>query len=251
MTGRLLRLAPIALAFALLQGCLSMVIDAAKLEADMPLAPPPFRPDSARIGSLLAQASLKLTPGSRDVDTTSTWKDFPVGGSFQVQQIWGEHWRGVVGGGFSRSASAWVGAVAGIRTETSNWDMDLLVGFTEVRYGIGGHVEGDDNDDDVNYPLSTSGKRVSPWSQFALRWSARGSGPYLEERTVLLHWSALRDTSKYDVDPVYVGTSVSCLGGGWKWERPGGSILSAGARFVQAGKSIEGQLLLQFQLPIF
>jgi hypothetical protein len=139
--------------------------------------------------------------------------------------------------------------VAGIRTATSTWEMDLLAGFTQVRYSIAGHKE-DFWSGDVEHALSTSGRRLSPWSQFALRWAARGDGLYIEERTVLLHWSALRDTSSDD-SPLYVETSISSLGLGWKWEWPGGTILSAGARMVTAGKSVEGEALLQFQRPLF
>jgi hypothetical protein len=232
--------------FALLQGCL--VVDQARLEADMPQAPPTFRPDSARTGSVMVQAALKVTPGSRDVDSACTWKDFPVGGVVQLQQIWGDHWRGVLGGSYSRGGSAWIGAVAGIRTASSTWEMDMLVGFTQVRYGITGHKESWFGD--TEYTVSTSGRRLSPWSQFALRWAARGSGFYIEERTMLLHWSALRDTAGGD-SPLYFGTSMSSLGLGWKWEWPGGTILSAGARMVQLGGTVEEQALVQFQRTLF
>jgi len=251
--SRFLRVAPLLLLIPLLPGCQAVVMDRAKLEADLPLASPAMLPDSARPGSVHLAAALRVSDGMAGTDgDAADWKLSPIGGAGQVQVVASPGLRLVAGAGYGGSPSAWTGLVLATRSRRVGLDVELLAGTTQGRYRLDGHVKDLDAEWAEDNTLHVDGTDWHSWGQGAVRLQAVKSGPWIECR--VLPWfpvGTIRDP-KGRVFSTTVRWTVSSLALGWTQQTSSGDLFTAGVRTVSIDGSMPNlQLVASLQHPVW
>ena len=228
-----IKLASALAASILLSGCLSLVVEQARIDADIPLAPPAVVPDSVKPGDFFLQASLKAGRTDLQVDEVE-WRTDPVGGSLQMQFVGTRHSRVMAGLGYGGSPSAWIGTVWSARNSILRWDVEALFGATYAKSHLEGSVQGsDDEGGRVHDSLSPVDRRtLSGWAQFALRVRTRGSGPWAEWRILPGFCAGELSDPKGRVDSKAVVVAMDSWAAGWIAEFANRDMAILGARVV-------------------
>lgn len=250
---RTLRAAVSVLPPLLLGGCFTneLVLDRARMEADVPVPPPAMVPDSAEAGSFHAQFALWTTGLEDSVAPDKFWKRAPVGAQGQLQVVSGPHLRWIFGAGMSNTMSAWTGPAFSVRNSMLRWDVEMLLGLTHLRSRLDGHVRHEydgvrtsldsvEDDDESNYF----------WGQWTLRARAARSGPWAELRFLpAFSWGNLSSPGS-DAETIRIRSAVTTVGAGWVQEMRSGFLWTLGVRGIGIEDEMLPQMILSWQMPL-
>lgn len=239
---------------AILGGCTvnHLVLDRARLEADVPMPPPAMVPDSARPGSVHGQLAVWTMETDDSIGAGMRWSRSPVGAQAQIQVVAGPRLRWIAGGGFSRTLSMWTGPVLSVRNSRLRWDAEMLVGATRFRSRLEGRwvPHGVDEEGLSATDESAAADQTGFWGQGTLRCRAVRSGPWTELRFLpSFSWGDLSKASG-SVEELRVRKTMAALGAGWLQETRGGSLWILGGRVIGIGDAAFPQLVLSWQTPI-
>lgn len=250
----MMELRPVVLALPLLLGgCFvnELVLDRARLEADVPVPPPAMVPDSAKGGRFHGQLALWTMDMEDSIAPDQSWKRVPLGVQGQLQVVSGPRLRWIFGAGFSNTMSAWTGPAFSVRNSLLRWDIEMLLGLTHFRSHLQGHVQHED--DGVRTRLESVEDDAEGnhfWGQWTLRARAVRSGPWAELRFLPdFSWGNLSSPGS-DAQTVRVRSAVTTLGTGWVQETRSGSLWVLGVRGIGVEDEMLPQLLLSWQTPL-
>ena len=234
----------------LLQGCLSIVLDQAKITGELPLVPPAVVPESAPEGSLHGQLAVRVSEELGHHGGKIHWNSYPLAGDGQIQWVMNRHLRFLAGGSLSPSGvSGWAGPVFSTQDRLLRWDIELLAGTSPITYELEGRVV--DSEDDETGDFTRSGGEVRrSWGQCALRARALESGPWGEVRIVpALYVGSLADP-RGRIEPYDVIAGALSVGGGWIQEFRGGTLILVGGRSTLFAGSWTPSFVLSVQRPL-
>lgn len=221
-----------------LTGCLSITVNQARIDADLPFAPPAAIPDSVEPGDGFIQASLKVGPTDFPTEDVQ-WKTDPVGGSIQAQLVRSSHLRSLAGIGYGGGPSAWLGMAWSTRNAILRWDVEALVGVAYSKTHLEGTLNGSEDDGTrVHEKLPVVDRRfVSGWSQFALRVRSRRSGPWAEWRILPGYYVGELADPGNRIEAKSVTTATGSVAAGWISEFANHDMAIVGIRAVNFEQS--------------
>lgn len=234
----IVRVTSAALLSVALSGCYNgkMVVDRAWLEADLPVPPPAFVPDSSRKGDDFVQFGVRLSD-KRTLETgrEQRWDVAPFAAQAQMQHVISPRFRWVLGGSYSNSASLWTGPVMSVRNSILRWDIETILGCTWAKGGIEGHEYLKDDEGVSRTGASDTSLFNEPrlWGQASLRTRLVGTGPWLEAGILpSFRWGTLQGKVNPNTLDAKVESSIGVLGVGWIQELQGGSSVILGMRMA-------------------
>jgi hypothetical protein len=246
--GHFLFLAPLLS----LTGCVEMVLDRARLDADLPMPPPAFVQDSTRQGDLNFQGGVRISDGTFIQSQTYRWSSLPVGGYAQVQYSVLPSVRWVAGAGRSSKSLVWTGVVARRRNFGFQNEIEVDFGGSDGSAHLEGHLK--DSEADYN-EFTDTGLVLSDqrgwrtWFQASFRTRCASSGPWFEFRLLpSFDWGTITKNPGAPLEySLLVETASLGFGAGWIQDFSNGSSLLVGARLVTMGKAPDAQFLASCQ----
>jgi len=235
-----------------LTGCVEMVLDRARLDADLPMPPPAFVPDSTRQGDLYVQGGLRVSDGTFVGSETNKWSSLPVGGYVQAQIAVLPTVRWIAGAGRSSKSLVWTGIVGRHRNFGFQNEIELDFGGSDGSAHLEGHLkdsEADYNDFTDTGTVYSDQRGWRTWFEASFRTRSSSSGPWFELRILpSFDWGTITKNPGAPLEySLLVETSSLGFAAGWIQDFSNGSSFLVGGRLVTMGKAPDAQFLASYQ----